>query len=142
MSSNFERKSKAYVMRILILLAVTFLILGCNSSSVHVNTLSEAQISAYNQSVGPWDKVYCWEVETAASRIPRRICQTLQQHALRYEDEWFQNSLFKSVNNPVGYAEFVRSIVCDVDATSLSWNGRNFNNDFREHIQDFINNCV
>lgn len=54
-----------------------FSLVSCHSTGMNFNTMSDAQIMAYNQTVGQWEQVYCHEEASVRSRIPRRRCETL-----------------------------------------------------------------
>ena len=60
----------------LFLVVAIFVLASCNSSRINFNSMSDAEIRAYNQTVGQWEQVFCEEIASVRSRVPRRRCQT------------------------------------------------------------------
>lgn len=52
---------------------------SCNSSRVPVERMSDAELFAYNESVGFWDQVYCTKDIRTGSHIRKQTCATLRE---------------------------------------------------------------
>ncbi len=63
---------------LLVSLCVTGLV-ACNSNSSQprFESMTPAELTNYNQSVGLWDQVVCRKESTTASFVRKRRCQTL-----------------------------------------------------------------
>jgi hypothetical protein len=55
---------------------ILLMLIACSSSKINFNTMSNAELAAYNQNASTWDQVFCRELEHVRSRIPRRRCDT------------------------------------------------------------------
>ena len=65
--------------RVLAVLVLASVLFACQSSEPTFVTMSDAEIAAYNSSVGFYDQVICVREARAGTYIRKRYCETLAE---------------------------------------------------------------
>ena len=73
-------KSKRSILNLFAALPVLTM-LGCSTNQLSFERMTEAQLLAYNESVGLFDQVICTRSKSTASYIYKRTCRTIRQIA-------------------------------------------------------------